>query len=311
MEKLTIFYDDIFLQHNPPFTHPEVPYRLNSILNKLKSSNLFNEAEIIKPSLATEEDILLVHTHAHLEYVRSSINENKLMLDSDTYAVKESWNAAMCAAGSVINAVDLIFNEKKFSSFCLVRPPGHHAESNRPMGFCLFNNAAVGAKYANVHHKLDRIAIIDWDVHHGNGTQEIFYRTPEVFYVSLHQFPLYPGTGTEKEIGLGAGENFTLNFPLPAYTKGETYIRIFNEKIIPKLIDYKPQLLIISAGFDAHRDDPLANMLLVENDYAELTNILRQFTRAENIPMISVLEGGYNFEALSNSVIAHLNSLKN
>ena len=310
MDKLAIYYDDTFLLHEPPFSHPENPSRLKAVVSKLKSSELSKEIEILKSNRATEEDILLVHSREHLEFVRSSIKENKLMLDSDTYAVKESWSAALIAAGSVINAVDLVFKQKKSAAFCLVRPPGHHAESNRPMGFCLFNNAAVCAKYALTKHKLKRIAIIDWDVHHGNGTQEIFYDTSEVFFISLHQFPLYPGTGTEQEIGEQNGKNFTLNLPLPAYTKGETYIKIFNENIVPKLVDYKPQLIIISAGFDAHKDDPLANMLLVENDYAEMTNILKQFALSENIPIISVLEGGYNLDALANSVYSHLKILK-
>jgi acetoin utilization deacetylase AcuC-like enzyme len=310
MDKLVVFYDDTFLLHESPFSHPENPSRLKAVLTKLKSSELFKEVELLRPIRATEEDILLVHSRKHLEYVRSSIKENKLMLDPDTYAVNESWNAAMIAAGSVTNAVDLVFDQKKSSVFCLIRPPGHHAESTLPMGFCLFNNAAVGAKYALTKHKLEQIAIIDWDVHHGNGTQEIFYNTSEVFYISLHQFPLYPGTGTEQEVGSEKGENFTLNFPLPAYTKGEKYIKIFKEIIIPKLAEYKPQLIIISAGFDAHKDDPLANMLLVENDYAEMTNILKKFASSENIPIISILEGGYNLDALADSVYSHLKILK-
>jgi acetoin utilization deacetylase AcuC-like enzyme len=177
------------------------------------------------------------------------------------------------------------------------------------MGFCLFNNVAIGAKYALNKYQLDRIAIIDWDVHHGNGTQEIFYESPEVYYFSLHQYPLYPGTGTENERGEGKGKNYTLNFPLPAYTEGESYLKIFKERIIPELMIYKPQLIIISAGFDAHKDDPLANMLLVENDYSELTKIVKEFAASENIAIISALEGGYNLSALASSVYEHLKAL--
>lgn len=309
MQNLAILYDEIFLTHKPPFTHPENPARLEAIFNKLNQEGFLGIVNVIKPKAATEEEILLAHSKNHLEYVRSSINENRLMLDEDTYAVKESWDAALTAAGSLIKAVDLVMNQKYRNIFCFIRPPGHHAESNRPMGFCLFNNVAIGARYAIQKYQLDRIAIIDWDVHHGNGTQEIFYESPEVYYFSLHQFPLYPGTGMESEKGIGKGLNYTLNFPQPPNTKGDNYLQIFNERIVPELEKYKPQLVILSSGFDAHKDDPLANMLLVENDYAELTKITCRFASAENIPIISALEGGYNLDALANSVFVHLKEL--
>src|SRR3972149_1433547 len=309
MQDLAIIYDEIYLTHKPPFTHPENPSRIEALLEKLKQKCFFEKVELIKPYAASEEDILLVHSKEHVNHVKSSIEQNRIMLDEDTYVVKESWNAALLAVGSLIKAVDLVMNKKFNSVFCLVQPPGHHAESSRSMGFCLFNNVAIGAKYAIQKYQLDRIAIIDWDVHHGNGTQEIFYESPEVYYFSLHQFPFYPGTGTENEKGDGKGKNYNLNFPLPAYAKGETYIKIFNEKIIPELITYKPQLIILSAGFDAHKDDPLANMLLIENDYSEMTKIVKQFASSENIPIISALEGGYNLNALANSVYEHLEVL--
>lgn len=309
MKKLALIYDDVFLTHKPPFEHPEKPSRLEVILNKLNQQKLFEQIDLIKPNSASEDDVLLAHTKKHLEFVNNSINENRLMLDPDTYAIKESWDAALIAAGCLIDAVDLVMDKKYQNVFCLVRPPGHHAESNRPMGFCLFNNVAVGAKYAMQKYQLDKVAIIDWDVHHGNGTQEIFYNSPEVYYFSLHQFPFYPGTGREDERGIGKGKNFTLNFPLPAGTDGKKYIEIFNERIVPELTAYNPQLVIISAGFDAHKDDPLANMLLVENDFTEMTKIVKQFSEAEDIPIISALEGGYNLDALASSVYEHLKEL--
>lgn len=310
MQYLAIIYDEIFVTHKPPINHPENPSRTEAILKKLKQESFLEKVELIKPEAASEDDILSVHSKAQLNHVKSSIEQNRIMLDEDTYAVKESWNAALTAAGGLIKAVDLVMNKRFNSVFCLIRPPGHHAESNRSMGFCLFNNAAIGAKYAMKKYQLDRIAIIDWDVHHGNGTQEIFYESSEVYYFSLHQFPLYPGTGTANEKGIGEGKNYNLNYPLPAYTNGETYIKIFNERIIPELITYKPQLIIISAGFDAHKDDPLASMLLVESDYSEITKIVKQFASSENIPIISTLEGGYNLNAIANSVYEHLKVLE-
>ncbi len=309
MKNLAILFDDIFLTHKPPFSHPENPSRLETILNKLKEESFLDHVDLVQPNPATEENILLVHSQKHLEFVRTSISENRLMLDEDTYAIKELWNTALSAVGGLIDAVDLVMIKKYRNTFCLARPPGHHAESNRPMGFCLFNNVAVGAKYAKQKYNLDRVVIIDWDVHHGNGTQEIFYHSPEVYYFSLHQFPLYPGTGREDERGSGNGKNFTLNFPLPAGTDGKKYLEICSERIIPELAAYKPQLIIISAGFDAHKDDPLANMLLVENDFAEMTKIVKQSATSENIPIISALEGGYHLDALSNSVFEHLKEL--
>lgn len=309
MKKLALIYDDVFLSHKSPFEHPERPARLEAILKKLKHESFLDRIDLIKPKPADEEEIQLAHSPKQVKYVLSSIKENRLMLDEDTYVVESSWDAALTAAGSTIDAVDLVINKKYRNVFCLVRPPGHHAESHRPMGFCLFNNAAVGAKYAKQKYQLDRIAIIDWDVHHGNGTQEIFYDSPDVYYFSLHQFPLYPGTGREDERGFGRGKNFTLNFPLPAGTDGKKYLEIFNEKIIPELTAYKPQLIIISAGFDAHKDDPLANILLIENDFAEMTKVLKQFVTSENIPIISALEGGYDLNALANSLFEHLKVL--
>lgn len=307
--ELAILYDEIVLSHKPPFNHAENPTRIEAILSKLELEAFLGNVDLLKPNTAHQDQILLAHSNNHLEFVRSSINENRLMLDEDTYAVKESWQAAMTAAGSVIDAVDFVMHKKYRNVFCLIRPPGHHAESNRPMGFCLVNNVAIGAKYAIDKYQLDRIAIIDWDVHHGNGTQEIFYESPKVYYFSLHQFPLYPGTGREDERGVNKGKNFTLNFPLSAGTKGSTYIKYFNERIIPELWVYKPQLIILSAGFDAHKDDPLANMLLTENDFSELTRIVKEFAEAENIAIISALEGGYNLDALACSVYKHLTIL--
>jgi acetoin utilization deacetylase AcuC-like enzyme len=210
----------------------------------------------------------------------------------------------MLAAGAVLSGIDAVFLKKFDRAFCSVRPPGHHAECDRPMGFCLFNNVAVGARYAQRKHGLKKIAILDWDVHHGNGTQHIFESDPTVLYISLHQYPFYPGTGGRGEKGIGDGEGFTLNIPLPEGTGETRYFEAFNAEIIPALSKYHPDLLLISAGFDAHKDDPLGGMWLTEDSFGKMTNLVKNIA-----PVVSVLEGGYDLDALARSVEAHLRSL--
>lgn len=301
-------YSDKYLLHAPPFYHSENPERLSAIINSINTnSDLKRRIQFLEPRSASQEEIRLVHTEKHFNYVKNSIQAGKQVLDSgDTYANEHSLDVALLAAGGVLTAVDSVMTEKFSQIFCAVRPPGHHAESNRVMGFCFFNNIAIGAQYAIEKHKLERVAIVDWDVHHGNGTQEIFYNSSEVLFISLHQHPLYPGTGMSSEIGIGEGKGFTMNFPLPPRTDGKIYLSIFNEKILQRLIDFNPQLLMISAGFDAHRDDPLSDMNLVENDYFQMTKLLKRFADEIGIPIVSVLEGGYNLTALGNSVCRHL-----
>src|SRR3972149_297689 len=310
MKNLAVIYDESHLGHKPPFTHPERPERTSSVFNFLKEKKFFENVDLIKPVGAGKEDILRVHSNYHYEFVVDSIKLGKTLLDGGgTFVVQDSLTPALLSAGAVIKAVDLVMDNSYNSVFSLMRPPGHHAESHRPMGFCIFNNIAIGAKYALNKYNLDRIAIVDWDVHHGNGTQEIFYNSSRVYFISLHQYPFYPGTGAEGERGNGEGSGYTLNFPLPAGTTGKKYLEIFNNKITKVLNDYDPRLLFISAGFDAHKDDPLANMELTENDFAEMTKVVKDFAGKKNIKIISVLEGGYNLDALSASVYSHLKVL--
>jgi acetoin utilization deacetylase AcuC-like enzyme len=227
------------------------------------------------------------------------------MLDGgDTHASERSWEAALRASGSVVEAVDHVLGERDGLAFCAVRPPGHHAERDRPMGFCLFNNVAVGARHAQRAHGIRKVAILDWDVHHGNGTQHIFEDDASVFYVSLHQYPFYPGTGASTERGRGAGEGCTLNIPLPAGTGEDRYLEAFDRQVLPGLHRFGPELLLISAGFDAHRDDPLGGMRLSEGSFAQFTARVKDLA-----PIVSVLEGGYDLEALARSVEAHLTVL--
>jgi acetoin utilization deacetylase AcuC-like enzyme len=227
------------------------------------------------------------------------------MLDEgDTFAVWASFEAAARAAGAAVQAVDAVAGGEVNAAFCAVRPPGHHAERDRPMGFCLFNSVAVAARYAQQVRGIERVAIVDWDVHHGNGTQHIFEDDPVVFYCSVHQYPVYPGTGSRSERGIGRGEGATLNIPLPAGTGEPEYLRVFTEEIVPALEAFRPGLLLISAGFDAHKDDPLGGMRLEDASFSRFTELLQPVA-----PIVSLLEGGYNLSALARSTERHLLAL--
>ncbi|MEK9138995.1 MAG: histone deacetylase [Bacteroidota bacterium] len=303
--RVGFFYSDTFLLHAPPVGHPERPDRLRTIVSHLKAIGLWETLHHQTPTPANDSHILSVHTEGLLDLIRDTCEEGGGMLDEgDTHAVRESFDVAMLAAGSVLNAIDGVVKGNIAAAFCAVRPPGHHAERDRAMGFCLFNNVAVGARYAQQQHGIDRVAILDWDVHHGNGTQHIFEDDPTVLYISLHQYPFYPGTGARSERGVGKGEGYTMNFPLPAGTGEEEYLLLFNDDIVPALIRFNPGLLILSAGFDAHKDDPLGGMELTEESFAKTTNLVKNIA-----PVVSVLEGGYNLNALAQSVEQHLMAL--
>ena len=307
MKKVGFVYSDTFLLHQPPVGHPERPERLGAIVSVLKEVGAWDTLHHISPSACSDAQLLSVHTTEHVELVRSVCEKGGGMLDEgDTHAVEQSFNVARLAAGSVVGAIDAVVGGDVDSAFCAVRPPGHHAERDRPMGFCLFNNVAVGARHGQHKHGIERIAILDWDVHHGNGTQHIFEADPTVLYISLHQYPFYPGTGAKNEKGIGKGEGYTMNFPLPVGTEEESYLSIFRDHIVPTLSRFNPGLLIISAGFDAHKDDPLGGMRLTETSFAKMTELVKGVA-----PVVSVLEGGYNLEALSRSVERHLGAMMN
>lgn len=309
MNMVIIYHHTECLLHKSAEFHVERPERTERICDVLMQNKmenwLFKEAP-----LAAENQVKLVHTRRHWDYVNYSIAEKATMLDGgDTYACGGSLKSALRAAGSVVAAVDdaSAMVSKRF--FCCIRPPGHHAESDRVMGFCIFNNVAIGAAYATRVKGYNRVAIIDWDVHHGNGTQEIFYSDPNVLFISIHQHPLYPGTGMRYETGNGVGKGFTYNFPVNPGTDGNVYREIFSKDITNILREYNPELVFISAGFDAHKDDPLADILLTEEDYTRLTHIISELAKEMSCPIISVLEGGYNLDALGNSVLAHVRAL--
>jgi acetoin utilization deacetylase AcuC-like enzyme len=298
-------YSDRFLDHRPPEGHPERPERLRYLIQYLERAPLWPSLVQIQPRSATDEDILAVHTAGHLDFIKKICESGGGMLDEgDTHVVRESFDAAMLAAGTVNAAINAVIGKRVDTAFCAVRPPGHHAERDRAMGFCLFNNAAIGARYAQRKHGLKKVAILDWDVHHGNGTQHIFEEDPTVLYISLHQYPFYPGTGARDERGKGEGRGFTLNVPLPAGTGEDRYVEAFTKEIVPALRQFAPGLLIISAGFDAHKDDPLGGMKLTEESFSNMTDLVKDMA-----PVVSVLEGGYNLEATARSAEAHLNAL--
>ena len=297
-----------FLDHDTGPGHPECPDRLRAIDKALSAPNFAGliHAEFSIPA-DIEDRLALIHTPAMIHRVLAGIPEQGLYyFDADTVASPGSKQAALRAVGAVCDAVDKICTNQADKAFCALRPPGHHAMPGYPMGFCLFNNIAIAAEYARHQYKLDRIAIVDFDVHHGNGTQAAFYQEPQVLYASSHQWPHYPGSGHPLENGVGN----IINVPLPAGTNGIVFRAKYREVILPAVRKFEPQLILISAGFDAHRDDPLASLRLLEDDYRwlgeELAKIADDYCGGR---IISALEGGYNLKALAASVAAHVAGL--
>jgi len=293
--KVGFVYDDIFLTHETPRGHPERKERLISIVNALKSSPLWDQLTHIKPRKATLEELEMVHSHSYVEKIKEL---RQGYLDPDTYLSKGSFEAALYAAGAVIEAIDRCRNGELRRVFCAVRPPGHHAERDRAMGFCIFNNIAVGVRYAQkIGYR--KVFVIDFDVHHGNGTQHIFEDDDTVYYFSTHQYPHYPGTGRESETGQGRGKGFTTNVPMPYGSGDDKYFSTYNN-VLPELMkQFSPDLVLVSAGYDIREEDPLSG---IEVSDEGIRNIVRG-TLSYPAPAVFTLEGGYNLDALSRSVV--------
>ena len=292
--------------HDPGQFHPERPDRLRAVLTGLSEAE-FRGLERVEAPRATREQLILCHPADQVDLVLGAVPESGLAhLDGDTALSPGSGEAALRAAGAVVAAVDAVCTGKAANAFCAVRPPGHHAESDQAMGFCLFNSVAVGARHARLAHGLARVAVVDFDVHHGNGTQHMFERDPSLFYASSHQWPLYPGTGAETERGVGN----IVNAPLRPHSGGPEFRAAFERKIIPALDKFAPELIIVSAGFDAHEDDPLASLMLHEEDYQWVTSALAELARTHaRGRLVSALEGGYDLRALALSSSAHVRAL--
>ncbi len=302
--KTAYVYHPLYLAHVQR-GHPESPERLERVMETLEHEGMLERLIALEPTLATEEEIESVHSSAHRHRVQQVAARGGGNLDADTYVNEHSYEAALLAAGGVNSATRAVLGGEVDNAFCLVRPPGHHATPDRGMGFCLFNNVAVAARLAQKEHGLERVMIVDFDVHHGNGTQEIFFQDPSVLYFSTHQYGFfYPGTGHWRETGRQPGEGTTVNVPLPAGVGDNGYAAVFRSLLWPVASRFRPQLILVSAGFDAHWSDPLAGMLLSLTGYANLVHELCDIAQSLcNGRIAFALEGGYHLDVLAHSTL--------
>jgi acetoin utilization deacetylase AcuC-like enzyme len=302
--KTALLYDPQLKQHDNGRRHPERAARLEAIEAALQRDALWEQVTQRAFEAATKEQLALCHTAEHIARVRELAEQGGGKFDSDTAVSPASYDVAKLAAGAAIGAVDAVMRGECDNAFAIVRPPGHHATPDRAMGFCLFNSVAIAARYAQREYSLRHVAILDWDVHHGNGTQDVFYEDPSVFFCSVHQAPLYPYSGARAETGSGAGAGSTLNFPLPSGCGLDEYMHVW-EKAGHELDSFAPELIVLSAGFDAHCDDPLGGMNLTADDFAQLLRVSKRWAKqlCEG-RLVCVLEGGYDLDGLGDSVAA-------
>lgn len=303
--------DPISKEHDTGPGHPEQPLRFDAVVRALEQAGLLATLDRIPSRPATEDEIALCHGHRYIETARRDIRSGAPELSTgDTNVSARSWDVALAAAGGILNAVDAVVQGKAHNAFCVVRPPGHHARPNQGMGFCIFNNVAIAARYAQRKHGLAKVLIADWDVHHGNGTQDIFYEDGSVFFFSTHQSPWYPFTGAAEETGEGHGRDCTMNCPLPAGSGRTQILGAFRERLRRAADHFRPDLVLISAGFDSRIADPLGRFILSDSDFALLTGVMLEIAGEHaGGRLISVLEGGYNLTGLGSAAASHVKAL--
>jgi acetoin utilization deacetylase AcuC-like enzyme len=309
--KTALMADRIFREHLVGREHPERPERFDAVMSGLAHAGLMEDRIHVEARPASEEELLLCHTPEYLRTARADVASGRLQLSTgDTDITPNSWDVAVRAAGGVLAAVDAVIGGAADNAFCAVRPPGHHASASRGMGFCLLNNVALAARYAQRRHGLERVLIVDWDVHHGNGTQDIFYHDTSVFFFSSHQWPLYPGTGRADETGDGAGKGTTMNFPLPAGSGRREILGAIENSLVPAAERFRPDLVLISAGFDSRIGDLLGRFTLTDDDFSDLTRVVLEIAhRHAGGRVVSMLEGGYTLEGLASAAAAHVGAL--
>ncbi len=306
-----VVVDERYLRHGEGYYHPESPRRLEAVYAMLEKPDMAGKYVAIPPRYATHEEIGLVHSQFYIGVVAGTAGKKYFSLDADTQTSPESYDTAKLAVGGVLNAVDAVMTGAVDNAFAFVRPPGHHAAKERGAGFCLFNNVAIAARYALARYGLQRILIADWDLHHGDGTQETFYRDQRVLYFSTHQYPAYPGSGTITETGQGAGEGYTVNVPLKARTDDALHVKAFRGVLQPVAMKFRPELILLSAGFDSYFQDPLGDMRVTPKGYVYMTRIIMDIAGACcGRRLVAVLEGGYNIDGLTESVRAVLREMR-
>jgi acetoin utilization deacetylase AcuC-like enzyme len=312
--KTAIVHNPISAKHNTGEGHPETSQRYTSIMETLRGdSNFWNNLSEVEARAASKGIIQATHTREHYQDVEQAFSDGFTSLDADTIISMNSFEAATFAAGGACNAVDLVMKGEAKNAFVCVRPPGHHATAEHSMGFCLFNNVAIAARYAqNIYKEIEKVVIVDWDVHHGNGTQGIFFDDPSVMFFSMHQYPWFPGSGSFGENGFGRGKGYTKNLPIRANTTAKDQKRMFEATLHEVSKGFKPDLIIISAGFDAHESDPLGQLKLEDEDFMSMTRTIKQWAddRCEG-RVVSVLEGGYNLKTIGQTVKSHIAELSN
>ena len=304
--------DDVCKRHETGPGHPESPARYDAVFAALGKAPFYAALQPIKPRPATEAELKYCHADGYVALARREIESGASVLSTgDTSICPDSWKAALLSAGAACTAIDAVVSGKAKNAFCLTRPPGHHATADRGMGFCIFNNVAIAARYAQRKHGVGNVLIVDWDVHHGNGTQDIFYEDGSVFFASTHQSPWYPWTGSKEETGRGKGLGTTLNMPMTRGAGRKEFIAAFENELLPAVSRFQPELVIISAGFDARQGDPLGRLELTDADFADLTDLLLSAAREHaGGRLVSVLEGGYNLTGLASAATAHCQRLQ-